>query len=232
MRHIIAIGGLLPSGNEPLIDYSLKLTGRSCPRLGFFGTASGDAETYRLRFEQLARGLQCVPSTLPFFSRTPDVAAWVEQQDVILVGGGNTRSMLAVWREWRLPDLLRRAWENGTVLTGWSAGAICWFDQGVTDSCADRLAALDCLGFLRGSCCPHFSGEPERRPAYDKLIEAKQICAGIAIDDGAGVHYVDDRPYAIVALGPHPAAYAVDAVAGSVKETPLAVPRLDLLSAR
>lgn len=230
MRHIVAIGGLLSAGNERLVDYSLKLAGKSRPSLGYLGTASGDAEGYRTRFEQLAGGLSCEPSALPFFDRTPDVAEWVKRQDVILVGGGNTRSMLAVWREWDLPELLRRAWEEGTVLIGWSAGAICWFDQGVTDSHADRLDALDGLGFLPGSCCPHYSGEVDRRPAFRQLVTTGRICPGIAIDDGAGVHFVDDRPEGIVTLGPQARAWEVRAGDEGAEESPLLVPSIDLLS--
>jgi dipeptidase E len=229
MGQIVAIGGLLSAGNERLIDYSLTLTGKPRPRLGYMGTASGDAEAYRARFEQFAGCLACEPSTLRFFDRTPDVAEWVRRQDVILVGGGNTKSMLAVWREWGLPELLREAWRSGTVLTGWSAGAICWFDQGVTDSHADRLDALECLGFLPGSCCPHYSGEADRRPEYRQLVTTGRICAGIAIDDGAGVHFVDDRPQAIVALGPQCRAWEVRNRNGVAEELPLAVPRVDLL---
>lgn len=230
MRHIVAIGGLLPScSNELLINYSLQLTGKSLPRLGYIGTASGDAQAYRLRFEQLASGLTCEASMLPFFSRTPDVADWVTGQDVILVGGGNTRSMLAVWNEWGLPDLLRSAWEQGTVLTGWSAGAICWFQQGVTDSHADRLDVLPCLGFLPGSCCPHYSGEADRRPSFRQFVASGRISAGIAIDDGAGVHFVDSRPQTVVALGADAGAWDVRAGDAGVTESPLQVPRIDLL---
>jgi dipeptidase E len=230
MGHIVAIGGLLTAGNERLVGYSLTLTGKTCPRLGYIGTASGDAEAYRTRFEQLAGCLACEPTTLPFFSRTPNVAEWVRRQDVILVGGGNTKSMLAVWREWGLPELLRQAWENGTVLTGWSAGAICWFDEGVTDSHADRLDALACLGFLAGSCCPHYSGEVDRRPAYQRLVASGRICGGIAIDDGAGVHFIEDRPQAIVSLGPQSGAWEVRENGGVAEELPLALPRVDVLT--
>jgi dipeptidase E len=230
MRHIVAIGGLLAAGNERLLDYSLALAGKPRPRLGYIGTASGDAEAYRLRFEQLAGCLACEPSALPFFNRTPEVAEWVRRQDVILVGGGNTRSMLAVWREWGVPELLKEAWHNGTVLTGWSAGAICWFEQGVTDSHADRLDALQCLGFLPGSCCPHYSGEVDRRPAYQQLVATGRIGAGIAIDDGAGVHFVDDRPHAIVSLGAHAGAWTLRADNAGAEESPLQVPTIDVLA--
>ncbi len=210
-RHIVAIGGLSRErDNGPLIDYCLQLTGQSRPKIGFIATASGDAAAYVQRFEEISDGLTCVRSHLPLFARTPDVSEWIAAQDVILVGGGNTKSMLAVWREWDLPALLRDAWERGTVLCGWSAGAICWFEQGVTDSYADRLEALDCLGFLPDSCCPHYNGEADRRPEYHRLLKEGRIQPGIAIDDCVGVHYIDRSPTGIVRLDETTGAYMVD----------------------
>jgi len=208
--------------NGPLIDYCLKLSGTTQPRLGFIATASGETAASVQRFEEIAAGLDCQPSSLPLFARTPDVSDWMAGQDVILVGGGNTKSMLAVWREWGLPPLLRDAWEHGTVLCGWSAGAICWFEQGVTDSFADRLDALDCLGFLPGSCCPHYNGEVDRRPEYHRLLKEGRIPPGIAIDDCIGVHYVDRSPAGIVRLDETTGAYMVKRGSGNViDEQPL-----------
>lgn len=228
-RHLVAIGGLPPQAESSrLIDYCLQLTGRTRPGLGFIGTASGDAEAYRQRFLELAGALDCEPSVLPLFDRTPDLARWIGSQDVILVGGGNTKSMLAVWREWGLPQLLRRAWNAGTVLTGWSAGAICWFDEGVTDSCADRLEALPCLGFLPGSCCPHYSGEPDRRPSYHRLLAEGLIASGIAIDDGAAVHFRNDDASRVVCQSAAVGAYSVRRSNGSVTEAPLELDRVVL----
>lgn len=217
------MGGLSPEGdNGPLLNYCLKLSGKSRPNLGFIATASGDAVAYVQRFEETAAKLECQPSHLPMFARTPDVREWAESQDVILVGGGNTKSMLAVWREWDLPELLREAWKRGTVLCGWSAGAICWFEQGVTDSYADRLESLACLGFLPGSCCPHYNGEVDRRPAYHRLITEGRIQGGIAIDDCVGVHYIGEIPTAIVRLDDSSHAYRVDqSPAAEIEESPL-----------
>ncbi|MCA9075049.1 MAG: peptidase E [Planctomycetaceae bacterium] len=218
-RHIVAMGGLSRDrDNGPLIDYCLRLSERPRPRLGFIATASGDAQEYVERFGQIASGLECEPSHLPFFARTPDVAEWVAAQDVILVGGGNTKSMLAVWREWGLPALLRDAWERGTVLCGWSAGAICWFEQGVTDSYAGRLESLECLGFLPGSCCPHFNGEADRRPEYHRLLSEDRIQPGIAIDDCVGVHYVDTALHQIVRIDESASAYKVTMTESGVVE--------------
>ena len=111
--------------------------------------------------------------------------------DVILVGGGSTANMLAVWRVHGFDRILREAWESGVVLTGWSAGMICWFEAGVTDSFGPELAGLrDGLGFLPGSACPHYDGEELRRPVYQRLVRDSELPPGIALDDGAGAHYV------------------------------------------
>src|SRR5881227_2252710 len=99
--------------------------------------------------------------------------------------------MLAVWREWGVPEILREAWVSGIVLAGISAGAICWFQQGLTDSWAGKFVALECLGFLEGSCCPHYDGEPERRPAYHDYLLKGAMPPGVAIDDGAAIHVVE-----------------------------------------
>ncbi|MEW5876432.1 MAG: peptidase E, partial [Candidatus Zixiibacteriota bacterium] len=160
----------------------------------------------------------------PFFRRTPaDLRSYLLRQDVIYVGGGNTRSMLAVWREWGLPDILCEAWESGVVLAGRSAGAICWFQQGVTDSVADQLLPLDCLGFLTGSCCPHYDGEKDRRPSYHRLLLNGHIAPGIAIDDGVGVHFRGTAPCRVVTSRENATAYQVRVEDGAVREEPLPI---------
>ena len=135
-------------------------------------TARGDDAEYVRKFHAAFGELGATTADLPFFHRTPDLRAVILAQDAIFVGGGNTKSMLAVWREWGVPALLKEASGRGIVLGGQSAGAICWFEQGITDSWADRLRPLDCMGFLPGSCCPHYDGEVERRPAYHAYLEA------------------------------------------------------------
>jgi peptidase E len=112
-------------------------------------------------------------------------------QDVIYVGGGNTRNMLALWRDWGIDRILRRAYVQGTILAGISAGAICWFDQGLTDSNPGGYTALDALGWLRGSFSPHFDSEPKRRAIFRSLIKRGKLAAGYAIDDGVGLHFVN-----------------------------------------
>ena len=115
------------------------------------------------------------------------------------VGGGNTANMLAVWRVHGFDRILREAWESGIVLTGWSAGMICWFDSGVTDSFGPQLAGMrDGLGFLAGSACPHYDGEALRRPVYERLVR-EGFPPGIALDDAAGAHFIGTELHAVVA---------------------------------
>ncbi len=196
-RQIIAIGGaaLTPElDNLLLVDYFLKQTGKRKPKVCFIGTAHGDTETGRLRFYAGMSRFTCTPTHLPLFARTPrDLASFVLEQDAIFVGGGNTRSMLAVWRDWGLDVHLRTAWQRGVVLGGWSAGSICWFEQGITDSSAGPLTTLDCLGFLPGSNCPHYDSEALRRPTYRRLIASGKTAEGYAADDGVALHFIDGR---------------------------------------
>jgi peptidase E len=129
--------------------------------------------------------------------------------DAILVCGGNTANMLAVWRLHGFDAILREAWESGVLLTGWSAGMICWFEAGVTDSFGPQLAGMrDGLGFLPGSACPHYDGEERRRPRYRELV-ADGLAEGIAADDGVGLHYVGTELREIVTCRPGAAAYRV-----------------------
>ncbi len=156
-QQIIALGGggFSDSRDPGLDEYLLQQARVPRPTVCFVGAASGDADSYLAKFYAAFSRYECRPCHLPLFRRTPDLSAYVRAQDVIFVGGGNTRSMLAVWREWGLPELLREAYETGTVLAGISAGTICWFEQGVTDSAASEFEALQCLGLISGSCCPH-----------------------------------------------------------------------------
>lgn len=220
---IIAIGGGgFSEGSEPGLDrYVLEQSRRATPRIGFIGTASGDSESYLLKFYARFAKLDCRPGHLPLFRRTPNLEAWVLGQDVVYVGGGNTKSMLSVWEAWELAPLLRRAGEAGTVLAGISAGALCWFDFGVTDSTSKMLKPMNCLGFISGSCCPHYSGEPERRPNYERMVQSEEIPAGFAIDDGAAIHFVDGSARRVVAGRPTAHAFRVAKVGSNVRSEPL-----------
>lgn len=222
-------GAALPPelDNLLLIDYFLRQTGRRKPRVCFIGTAHGDAEAGRLRFYAGFSRFSCAPSHLPLFARTPrDLESFVLEHDAIYVGGGNTRSMLAVWRDWGLDQYLRKAWEHGVVLGGVSAGSICWFEQGITDSVAGALTVLDCLGFLPGSNCPHYDSEPLRRPTFRKLVARGKIMDGVAADDGAALHYVDGKLLRAIGNSSRPKTWRVRQSGRAAIETRIPTTRL------
>jgi dipeptidase E len=230
MQIIAMGGGGFSTGSEPGLDhYVLEQARSTTPRIGFIGTATGDSESYLVKFYARFSQLDCQPSHLPLFGRTPNLEDWVLAQDVIFVGGGNTKSLLSVWDGWGLAALLRRAGEAGTILSGISAGAICWFDWGVTDSMAETLGPLACLGFVPGSCCPHYSGESERRPAYERMVASGEIVPGYAIDDGAALHFEDGRAKQVVSGRPGAEVYRVEGSGDDVSSLPIAeLPRVEV----
>jgi len=196
--------------NLLLVKYFLRLTRSRNPKVLYIGTATGDSEVGRLRFYAGFSQFNCTPSHLPLFARTPrNLETLVMEQDAIFVGGGNTRSMLAVWRDWGVDVHLKAAWESGVVLGGGSAGSICWFEHGVTDSIAGPLTALPCLGFLAGSNCPHYDSEPKRRPTFRKLIATSRIPDGVAADDGVALHFIGRRLAKVVSNRPRAKGYRV-----------------------
>ena len=225
-RQIIALGGGglgSDPGNTALDMYILAQAEVARPRICFIPTATGDDPTYLDRFHTAFSRYDCDRSQLLFFDRTPDVRSAILNQDVIFVGGGNTKSMLAVWREWGVIDLLREAWDAGVVLSGVSAGAICWFEQGLTDSFAGDLAILDCMGFLEGSCSPHYDGEADRRPSYHRFLKQGDVVPGIALDDGAAGHFVEGQLHRVITSRPNAGAYRVSSNDQVVDESPLEV---------
>lgn len=213
MRQIIAMGGggFSMEPDNPLLDrYILKEAKTANPKICFLPTASGDSEQYISRFYSFFNDQNCDPSHLSLFNPpSRDLESFVLEKDILYVGGGNTKNLLALWKEWGLDSILRKAWEEGVILAGLSAGAICWFEQGVTDSYGDGLEPINCLGFLKGSNCPHYDGETERRPAYHKLMETNKLHSGIALDDGVAIHYKEQEIHKIVSSRPNAKAYSV-----------------------
>jgi dipeptidase E len=212
-KQIIAMGGggfSMEPENLLLDKYVLQQTNQSSPKVCFVPTASGDAQSYIERFYHSFESLDCEPSHLSLFKPpTADLEDYVLSKDVIYVGGGNTRNLIVLWKEWGLDHIFRKAWESGIVLAGLSAGSICWFEQGVTDSIPGELTALSCLGFLKGSNCPHYDGELERRPAYHNLIRKKKILPGLAADDGVAFHFINEEIHKIVSSRKEASAYNV-----------------------
>jgi len=227
MRQLIVLGGAGFSAekNRALDRHFLAQTGRKRPRVLFVGTASGDAESYRYTFYEAMAELDCRATHLSLFKPPiADLESFVEHQDAIFIGGGNTRSLLALWREWDLDSILRRAYRRGAVIGGVSAGMIAWFEWGVTDSIPGALTPLRCLGWLPGSACPHYDSEKERRPTYHRLVAAGTISSGLAADDGVALHFVDGALHDVVSARPKARAYLVERVDGRARETAI-VPR-------
>ncbi len=193
---IIAMGGggFSMEPDEPALDcYILTQTAAAMPRVCFVPTASGDAREYIARFYDAFGALDCEPCHLDLFRRG-DRLQDLREADVVYVGGGNTANMLAIWRLHGVDTALREAAARGVVLAGLSAGSLCWFEEGVSDSFGPALAPLhDGLGLLRGSHCPHFDGEPRRRPRYLRLVQTGVLKPGIAVDDGVAVRFSGGR---------------------------------------
>lgn len=209
---ILACGGV--SLGSRFDDLVLE---RSGPRVCFVPTASTHPETRLVSFYDSFAGR--AEASHVVFNPWPrqDLREHVLAQDAIYVAGGSTANMLAVWRVHGFDTLLREAWERGALLCGWSAGMICWFEAGVTDSFGPELEGMrDLLGFLPGSACPHYDGEKRRRDVYRQLV-ADGFPAGYAADDGAALHFVGTELREVIAAREGARAYRVEPGA----ETPL-----------
>ena len=224
-KQIIAMGGggFSMEPENPLLDaYIISQARKKTPEVCFFPHATDDAIRYSFNFYKAFNQLDARPSTLSLFTPpTADLESWLLEKDVIYVGGGNTKSMLALWREWGLDRILRMAYEQGIVLAGISAGANCWFEQCSTDSLPGKLTVLSCLGLLKGSFCPHYDGEVNRRPTLHAYIASGSMLPGYAADDGAAVHFIDDIFSLAVSSRPNAKAYYVDRGAEGASEEQL-----------
>ncbi|MBA2664309.1 MAG: peptidase E [Bradymonadaceae bacterium] len=224
---IVAMGGggfSMEPENLLLDQFVLGLCEARRPKVCFLPTASGDNDGYIVRFYRAFAAMECSPRHLALFHRTrEDLREVLLAQDVIYVGGGNTANMLAIWRIHGVDAILREAWEQGVVLCGLSAGSICWFEGGVTDSFGPGLAGLsDGLGLLAGSHCPHYDGERTRRPTYQGLIAKASLAPGIGADDGAALVYLGTELYEVVSSREHARAWRVGLEAdGQVSEEPI-----------
>ena len=230
MRRILAIGGgsfLMEDGPSPVDALILRITGKPRPRVCFVSTPSGDLPEHIDKFELAFSSEVCEPSNLAFFRRPgsrsiplTDLDSHVLQQDVVYVGGGNTKSALGVWREWGLDRTLSRAYEAGVMLCGMSAGAMCWFEAGITDSFwGSDYRPLTGLGLLAGGCAVHYNSDPQRRPRLHAALQAGAIPPTIAIDDMSAVLYEEGQLSRVYKWGIGQGAYVAVADAVGVKET-------------
>jgi peptidase E len=224
LQQIVAMGGGGWMMDDPVLDRAvLELTDARRPRICLLPTASGDHPSS-------ARFLEAFPaggfdaSILRLFDReVDDIDAFVGEQDIVYVGGGNTVNMLAVWRAHGVDRALRAAYDAGVVMAGMSAGANCWFEASTTDSYrlggADLL--LDGLAFVPGSFTPHYASEPARRPAVLELVASGQLPPGLACDDYAAVHLVNGELAEAMRSRPGARVFRVTPGDGGTREEPL-----------
>jgi peptidase E len=190
---IVAIGGgglAAYGGRRPMLEHVLSLTGKDRPRVCYLGTAWGDEPGVTTMFYDAVRDLDVRPSHLALYPmpNVPDVRAHLLAQDAVYVGGGSVANLLAVWRTHGLDEILRDAWQQGVVLSGTSAGSLCWFESGTTDSFGEDLRPFtNGLGFVPASNTPHYDSEERRRPLYQRLVREGTLSPGWAADDGVGL---------------------------------------------
>ena len=195
-RRILAMGGggfTMPEEDrsEALDRFVLELTATAVPRICFLPTASGDPREQVTRFYERFGDWPCEPSTLSLFHLGRDridPVAHILAQDALYVGGGSMRNMLAIWREHGIDEAMRTAWHRGVVLAGLSAGAMCWFEGGVSMS-GGRPEVVRGIGLLPGSLSVHLDGEPERLQLYEETVGSGELASGLAADDCAAAVY-------------------------------------------
>ena len=231
MTHVVAMGGggfSMQDQPSALDAFVLSLVAQPSPVVCFVPTASGDADSYIARFHAAFGQLDCEPITLSLFSRDDrSLPERLESVDVVYVGGGSTANLLALWRLHGLDRTLRaRAAAGPLVLCGPSAGGLCWFEGGITDSYGPLCPLSDGLAWVSGSFCPHYDGEPGRRPAYRAAIAEGAIDGGFAADDGAALHFVDGVLQRAVTERPSATTYRVQRRADEAEETPMPADQL------
>tara|TARA_Y100001968_G_C19273385_1_gene675416 strand:+ start:100 stop:792 length:693 start_codon:yes stop_codon:yes gene_type:complete len=228
-KHIISIGGGSFGRNHSssLIEkYILSLSSKDCPKICFLPTATGDNDSYIVRYYSIFTRLNCIPTHIEFFKRTIDINNHIQNQDVVFVGGGNTKSMLAVWNDWGMNNILKFAYERGVIMSGVSAGAICWFTNGITDSWDNKLQILPCLDFINGTCCPHYDEEPSRIPYVKQIINDQKVTNCLSIEGGAAMHFIDDKPFKNISFDNNKNTYNVYSENNKIRE--VAYPSLQL----
>jgi peptidase E len=223
-------GFTMEPDNPRLDDFVLSLTRRQPARVCFMPTASADCATTIVRFYR-AFSSRSVASDLTLFdspvlprrpARSADISSFVADQDVIYVGGGNTANMLALWRAHGVDLALRDAWMNGAVLAGVSAGMLCWFSGGVTDSFGGFELLRDGLGLVDAVACPHWDGEAGRQDVFRRCVADAGI-TGYAADDGAALHFIGTQLVEAVSSRESSSAYLFRPMNGGAEEQALPV---------
>ncbi|HEY4327905.1 MAG TPA: peptidase E [Mucilaginibacter sp.] len=223
-RTIFAFGA---GFNKPFIRYVAKLTKKKISNICLMPTATGDSIQTIEAWYTACRYLPVKPYVQRVFIDSVTTTKTFEESllsmDAIVVGGGNTLNMMAIWRAQGIDTVLRAAYDKGIILAGGSAGSLCWFQAGTTDSRPKELSIVNCLGFIETSHCPHYHSEPMRKPLYfDNILKGK-LSPGYAVDDLAGVVFENEKYIKTVAINDKNNAYYVSVVNGVIDEKLLKV---------
>ncbi|MFJ2029201.1 Type 1 glutamine amidotransferase-like domain-containing protein [Streptosporangium sp. NPDC087985] len=219
--HVLAIGGgsFRPSERHGFIEasallrYALDLTGQDRPRLGLLATALGDDSDWLLKMYGAFRDWDVEVSHLTVFPmpNVEDPREWILSQDVIYVSGGSVANLAALWRLHGLDEAFEEAWRAGVVLSGQSAGALCWHVGGNTDSFGPTLRTwADGLGLLPHSCGVHYNSDPQRRALLHEAVASGELPDGYAADEGVALHYVGTEFIQAVTVDPEGYAYRIE----------------------
>jgi peptidase E len=198
-RKVLIAGG---NFNTTFVRYMATLTGKKRPKLLFLPTASADSAAGTIAWFKSCAPLDVEASVQDsFIESLSQTRSWEDvllSVDGIVASGGNTLNQQAIWKAQGIDVILRKAWDQGIVLGGASAGSLCWFEEGTTDSRPKELSTVYCLGFIKGSHCPHYDKEVGRRPLYHKLIGSGQMKPGYACDNDAGIYFEDNEVKRVV----------------------------------
>ena len=218
-RKILAYGGQL---QKEFISQVIELTGKSKPKICFLPTATADNPNYIVYWYELCRDLSVEPYTLGVWvNSSPEQQSFEEKlmsMDAIIVGGGNTLNMIAIWKAQGIDTVLEKAYRKGIVLAGGSAGSLCWFTGGYSDSRPKQLSIISGLSFLPYSHCPHYHSEPTRKPLYTAAVLAGKMPAGYACDDKAGLLFVNEKYSKSIALDKNSHTYFISVKDGKINE--------------
>jgi len=218
-RKILIAGG---GYGTAFLRYMAQLTGKPRPKLLYLPTASADRADGIISWFRNCAPLNVEASVQEsFIASTRQNRSWEEvflSVDGIVASGGNTLNQQAIWKAQGIDVILKEAWDRGIVLGGASAGSLCWFEEGTTDSRPKELTVVKCLGFLKGSHSPHYDAEPGRRPLYQKLIGSGQMKPGYACDNDAGIYFEDNEVKRVVHTRAAAKVYYVSVVDGKVAE--------------
>ena len=221
-RKILIAGGGFKTA---FLRYMASLTAKERPKLCYLPTASADRESGIIRWYENCAPLNVIPSVQASFINSNRMTQTFEEVllsvDGIVVSGGNTLNQQVIWKAHGIDKILRKAWDRGIVLGGASAGSLCWFEEGTTDSRPKELTKVECLGFLKGSHSPHYDAEENRRPTYHRLIKSGELKPGYACDNDAGIYFADNEVKRVVHTREEAKAYYVKLQGGEIVEEEL-----------